>query len=366
MPSLARAAIALILSLPNNSIVGPTAYHNDAISGGQWYVNYLDLKDSHRISTGEGVLVAIVDTGVDSTHPTLQGRVLPGADFSTGTDKSTGDGRIDLDGHGTGMASLIVGHGPISGVAPEASILPVRVMDTASSGRASQIALGINWAVAHGADVVNVSITSAVRDPRELAAVQNAISKDVVIVAGAGNTPEATEVQYPARFDGVIAVAAVNRAGDHAAVSVKGAELTVSAPGEDVSMADRSGRYVLATGTSVASAIVSGLVALIRSATSSRTVVDVTDRLIKSSTDKGPAAKDDTFGYGIVNPYRALTAKIPSKTSARSVGASERVDGKPESSHSAKPWAFLLGAVTLLAMVILLLAATRVLRRRSG
>src|SRR4051812_5183290 len=114
----------------------------DAITDGQWYVDFLHLRDAHQTTRGGGVTVAVIDTGVDA-HPDLAGNLLPGIDVLAG---STGDGRTDVHGHGTSMAGQIGGHGRVLGVAPEAKILPVRV------GRIDVIlddnlVKGIDWAV---------------------------------------------------------------------------------------------------------------------------------------------------------------------------------------------------------------------------
>lgn len=352
----ALAAIAILLFTQQPS------YSRDGISDGQWYVGYLGLKWTHRLSTGEGVVVAVIDTGVDANHPSLLGSVLPGADFSTGGDDSISDGRSDLDGHGTGMASLIAGHGLIQGVAPDAKILPVRVKSTAEGGSATKVALGIDWAVGHGATVINVSLATAVWDPREFAAVNRALARDVVIVAGAGNWPEMSAVQYPAAFPGVVAVSSISRTSEHAATSVTGPELMVSAPGEKISTADRAGGYALVTGTSGACAIVAGIAALIRSRDRNLDERGVVNRLTASAIDKGSPGRDNIFGYGIVDPQKALVLKVPPEKAADS--NQHTSDAKKDSPPLQRPKGYIIAAYFVLAvlsggLVMLLLRATR-------
>lgn len=335
----------------------------DKISDGQWYVGFINLAIAQSASKGEGVKIAVIDTGVDANHPSLSGSVLPGADFTTESDSSVGDGHIDVDGHGTGMASLIVGHGLVRGIAPRAKILPVRVKRTADSGGATQVATGINWAVAHGATIINVSLTTAVKDPRELAAVNNAIANDIIVVAAAGNLPSAESIQYPARFPGVIAVGAIDKYGKHSVTSVAGPELSLCAPGDRISMASSNGGYVLATGTSNASAIISGVVALVRSRLPELKADEVARILASTAIDAGAPGRDSVFGFGIVNPHGALAAAgfvHSSITGAEPSSTSPPTSRKPESrilTHA--------GLGLLLAALVGLGLSVAVLRRRT-
>jgi len=252
--------------------------------------------------------VAVVDSGVDNSHPVLSGSVLPGADFSDSDTISNGDGHKDLDGHGTGMASLIVGHGRIVGAAPDAKILPIRV---AGSAQRTNFAQGIRWATTHGADIISISSGAALADPREMAAVEEAIQSNVVVVAGVGNIPGSNSVQYPASYPGVIAVAATTRDGSHSSHSVTGPQVMLAAPGEHISRADLNHGFALATGTSDSTALVSGVVALILSKFPSLSVDEVTRRLTETAVDGGPVGRDETFGFGTVNPVDALIAQLP-------------------------------------------------------
>jgi len=292
----------------------------DEVADGQWYVPALQLKQAHAISTGQGVTVAVVDSGVDATHPDLKGSVLPGADFSTSFTTSSGDGRTDTNGHGTGIAALIAGHGRVQGVAPAAKILPVRI--SSSSGN---IPAAVQWAVANGAKVINIALAGSVPEAREQAAVEKALAADVVVVAGAGNLPENATVAYPAAYPGVVAACATTKNGGHASISTTGPQVMLCAPGEKISTAYTAHKYVLTSGTSDATALIAGTAALLRAKHPQLSAADVIRQLTSTATDKGAAGRDDLYGYGIVNPLAALTANVataPASAAAATSAAS--------------------------------------------
>jgi subtilisin family serine protease len=195
---------------------------------------------AHRTSTGAGVVIAVLDSGVDATHPFLAGRVNAGYDFVLGADAAG-----DAVGHGTTVAGLAIG------AAPDAAVLPVRVLDENLQGTASRIAAGIRYAVANGADVVNMSLggqgfSSAVR-----AEIVSGLQHGVVFVAAAGNSTATRGLDFPASEPGVIAVSApTDPFGD------------VSAPAVRVAGPYPGGRWFRGTGSSFAAALVGGGAAL--------------------------------------------------------------------------------------------------------
>jgi len=312
----------------------------------------MHLNEAHHITKGAGVVVAVVDSGVDAGHPVLQGSILPGADFSDSDQESSGDGHIDLDGHGTGMASLIVGHGRIAGVAPAAKVLPVRV---AGAAQRTNFAQGIRWAANHGANVISISSSAPMADPREKAAIDEATRKNIVVVAGVGNMPNSNSVQYPARYPGVIAVAATALDGSRSATSVTGPEVLLAAPGDHISLADLRHGFSLANGTSDSTALVSGVVALILSRFPGLSVEAVTRRLTDTADDTGPAGRDEDFGFGTVNLLAALTAQVPdhgalesgNAATKRRPGASSLAASNPTNSSSGLWYSVLLLLVSL-------------------
>jgi type VII secretion-associated serine protease mycosin len=271
----------------------------------------------HANSQGEGVTVGLIDTGVDASHPDLAGSILPGVDLSA---SGAPDGRRDGDGHGTGMAGLVVAHGSALGIAPKARILPIRM--TLSSVIASDVPPAIDWAVTHGAQVVSLALS--VPDTRELAAaVTRALAANVVIVAAAGNKPDDAGVGYPAAYEGVIAAAGVGRDGQHADVSVAGPPIVLAAPAVDIISTLPGGGYSIGVGTSAATAIIAGAAALVRSKYPDLSAREVYHRLTATADDKGAPGRDIEYGYGIVNPLKALTADVPPLTASPTGGSAQ-------------------------------------------
>jgi type VII secretion-associated serine protease mycosin len=282
----------------------------DNIRSGQWFLTTLRIAEAQALSTGEGVTIAVVDSGVDGRHVDLTSNVLAGVDL---TNSDGGDGWADQDGHGTGVASIIAGHGHGSGdgalgIAPTAKILPVRRKATSNLDQ-GQVAHGIEWAADHGARVVNLSIGGGdITTLRQ--AVGYALGHDVVVVAAVGPPGGLGRVPAIARIPGLVAVSGVNQAGNIVA-SASGPEVAIAAPAKDIPHATKNGGYGLATGTSAATAIVSGVVALIRAKYPDLDAANVINRLIQTADDKGPPGRDQEYGFGIVNPVRALTADVP-------------------------------------------------------
>jgi type VII secretion-associated serine protease mycosin len=298
-------ALLLAFVWPALALVGSTP----TIRQQQWHLDFLHIDEAQHVSTGAGVVVAIVDTGVDSAHPDLAGSVLPETDLASPPPGSGSHG--DDNGHGTQMAGIVAAHGQATGIAPSAKILPIRVTDGVQDP--NSMSTGIDWAVDHGAKVINISVAAAGERPDDRTAIARAISKDVVVVAAAGNNHGLTRIQFPAAYPGVVAVTGVDRQGNHAAVSLTGPEAVLAAPAVDVVTTDPTG-YVAGTGTSAAAAIVSGVVALIRSKFPAMSAAEVVHRLEATADDKGPPGRDDVYGYGIVDPVRALTADVPPLT----------------------------------------------------
>jgi type VII secretion-associated serine protease mycosin len=338
---LTAVATAMII------LFGPTNMAMAAID--QWHLAFLRADDANAISQGEGVVVAVIDTGVDGTHPDLAGTLVPGFDFDAGS----GDGTKDLIGHGTGMAGLIVAHGQVRGIAPKAKVMPLKAK------RSDTLPLAIDWAADHGAAVINISQSGPASTPLK-AAVDRALAAGVVVVAGAGNVPNDRSVTYPAAYEGVIAVGAVGRTGQRAAISITGPELVLAAPGEDIITTAPFGEYGPGEGTSDATALVSGIAALVKAKFPNLTGPDIAHRLIATADDKGAPGRDPEYGYGIVNPVAALTADVAPVTPSATppTGTSEALSGERRT-----PLGFIVVAGATVLVIGLVLGLVMMTRR---
>ncbi|MER5177902.1 type VII secretion-associated serine protease mycosin [Streptomyces sp. NPDC002896] len=372
--TLLAAPLAFVLAL-----LPATAAHADAIRAQQWGLDALHTQQAWRTTKGKGITVAVLDTGVDATHPDLAGNVLKGKDL-VGFGAQRGD--KSWAQHGTAMAGIIAGHGHgagnadgVLGVAPEAKILPVRVIledgdparKRARATRGNALAEGIRWAADHGADVINLSLgddsRSAHPEPAEDAAVQYALKKGAVVVASAGNGgEEGDHISYPAAYPGVIAVTAVDRYGTRASFSTRRWYATVSAPGVDVVIANPDRDYYNGWGTSAASAFVSGAVALVRAAHPGLDPAQIKQLLEDTARNSPAGGRDDSRGFGLVDPAVAIRkgADVPQDDLRAAAYGSKYFGPGPTNSDSGAdssdwvgPLAGGLGAVLLAAAVVL-------------
>jgi type VII secretion-associated serine protease mycosin len=281
----------------------------DSYRDRQWHLKALDVATAHRVSKGEGVTVAVIDTGVMAGHSDLAGNVLPGVD-------DTGEftqGWKDIDGHGTAMAALIAAHGHGSGdgalgIAPKAKILPIQV-NRAKLTETGLLGPAVNEAVRRGAKVISMSL-GAHNDEALERAVQEALKAGVIVVGAMGNRPGALYAGYPAGYPGVVAVGATGRNGKVAPVSVTGKEMVLAAPGVDIVSADRGGGYRIGTGTSDSTAIVAGAAALVWSKYPELNATQVIHRLTATARDEGAPGRDPQYGFGRLDLVAALTAEV--------------------------------------------------------
>jgi type VII secretion-associated serine protease mycosin len=337
----------------------------DEVRNNQWHLKALHIVAVHRITQGEGVTVAVVDTGVDP-HPDLRRNLLRGTVVDP---QASGDGRTDRIGHGTAMAGLIAAHGRASGsgvlgIAPAAKILPVTANAAREVGDADLVAAGVEWATAHGADVINVS-SSGGPSPRLRSAVQAALDAGAVVVAAAGNTPSALAVQFPALYPGVVAVGATDEKGEHAGISVTGRGIVLSAPGVNIHSTSLGGRYQVATGTSDATAIVSGAAALVRSRFPDLPAAEVVHRLTATATDKGAPGWDEQYGYGVLNLVAALTADVPPSSAPTVTAPSSGGTAAPPTDDS-RVLPITLAVLVAIGAGVALIAWRGRARRRKG
>jgi type VII secretion-associated serine protease mycosin len=284
-----------------------------SVPGRPWAQRRLDFERVWPLTRGAGVVVGVVDTGVQGSHPQLRGGVLTGIDVLNG-----GTADTDCVGHGTLVAGLLAAR-PVpgtefAGVAPAATVLPVRVSNSAQ-GTAAPLAAGIQRAVDAGAKVINVSLVVGESTEALRSAVNHAIAHDVVVVAATGNEFESGDpVRYPAAYPGVLAVGAVGVTGARAGFSDTASGVSVVAPGDDIVGPGAGGPGLVAggQGTSYAAAFVTGVAALVRAYRPELTAAQVVDR-IERTADHPPAVSlpDAALGWGTVNPYTAVTAALP-------------------------------------------------------
>jgi type VII secretion-associated serine protease mycosin len=304
---------AVVLAVLVPLLVTPPVYAQ-SIEDQQWHLGAMDVYAAQEISRGDGVVVAVVDSGVDETTPDLAGRLLPGAGFGTAAGT---DGVEDTDGHGTEMAALIAGQGRggALGIAPGAKILPVAAAVDGKKFPSESVTESIRWAADHGAKVINLSLgTVSLSTPDLLSAVAYAFDKDVVVVAATGNDG-AQHIGSPANILGVVAVAGTVQGGAPWPSSNTGRLTVLAAPAQDIvtaaplSVSDSG--YVQASGTSASSALVSGVAALVRAKYPEMSAANVVNRLIASATDIAGPGRDDATGFGAVNAVEALTKDVP-------------------------------------------------------
>ena len=318
------AGIAVLCTVASVLLIAEPAAADSIRDREYWLADY-GITQAWRTTRGAGVTVAVIDTGIDSSHPDLTGTVVGGTDIS-GVGRADGRQPVGDDSqHGTMVASLLAGHGHgdgagVIGVAPAAKLLSVSVgfgVGTVSSD--DQIALAVRWAVDNGADVINMSLTrNTLEWPQSWDdAFLYAMEHDVVIVAAAGNRGSGTtEVGAPATMPGVLTVAGVDRGGAASFdASSQGITISVAAPSEELVGAAPGGGYYSWAGTSGATPIVAGLVALVRSAYPDLDANNVINRIIRTATPVGSSVPSPIYGYGLINASRSVTAKLDPVTS---------------------------------------------------
>lgn len=293
--------------------------------GVPWSLERVELTKLWAQSTGKGVRVAVIDTGVDKKHPQLKDAVDEGSGLNTLPKKQKKNepqtpwgnrtGTIDTVGHGTKVAGIIAARKMAGtkfvGLAPDAEIIPIRQNDENGRGTAATLVRSIKHAVAKGADVINISqdTTEALdRDSALEAAVNAAMDKEIVVVASAGNDGLGGNVKntYPASFPGVLAVASSDRNNERAPFSQSGEFVGVAAPGVDmVSTAPGKG-HCTDNGTSFSAPYVAGVAALLKEE-HPRWGQEHIVAQIEQTAERSVAGHDRLVGWGVVDPLRALT-----------------------------------------------------------
>ena len=313
----AAVAIAAVLGIAGTLLVASPA-SADSIRDREYWLSGYGFTTAWNSTRGAGATVAVIDTGVDGSVPDLAGAVTGGTDVS-GVGSPNGQKPVGEDSaHGTMVASLLAGRGHgsgvgVIGVAPAANILAVSVgFGVGAVDSDDQIAQAVRWSVDHGADIINMSLTRNTLDwpPSWDAAFLYAMQHDVIVVAAAGNRGSGTtEVGAPATMPGVVVVAGVDRNGKASFdASSQGITLTVSAPSENLVGVGPGGGYFEWAGTSGATPIVSGLLALIVAAHPGISAGNAINRLTATAKPAGDAI---VYGSGLIDAAAAVTANVP-------------------------------------------------------
>jgi len=313
--------VAIVLGALLSAVVPASAASADQVRDAEYWLADYGIQRAWQTTRGAGTTVAVIDTGVDSSVRELQGAVVGGTDVS-GLGSPDGQTPVGEDpNHGTLVGSMVAGRGTgsgdgVIGVAPEADLLSVSVgFGSTAVDSDDQIARAVRWAVDAGADVINMSLTRNTLDwPTSWDdAFLYAMQHDVVVVAAAGNRGSGTtEVGAPATMPGVLTVAGVDRQGTASFdASSQGITIGVAAPSEDLVGVGPGDVHYSWSGTSGATPLVAGIVALVRSAHPELDANDVINRVVATATPKGTTTPDPLYGYGLVDAAAAVTASVP-------------------------------------------------------
>ncbi len=301
---------------------------NDTYYSLQWGLSKMQAPAGWNIETGASntVVIAVVDTGVDLTHPDLVGKILPGKDFANNDSTAQDD-----NGHGThvaGIAAASTNNGlGVAGVSWNAKIMPIKVLDSYGSGYDSWVANGIREAVNRGANIINLSLGGPGYSETLKQATDYAAANNVLVIAAAGNTGSSV-VAYPAGNPGVLGVGATDQNDKIASFSSYNSTVDVSAPGVGIASTlwyRGSHQYAYMSGTSMATPNVAGVAALIKSRWPAYSASQIGSRLIDYSDDLGSPGRDNYFGYGRVNVYKALNSSSRSNISISIAANAKRI-----------------------------------------
>lgn len=288
---------------------------NDPELKKQYHLDAINMNKAWGVTTGVNkVKIAIVDTGVDLNHPDLKAKLVTGMNII-----EPGKKPMDDNGHGTHVSGIAgaatdnrVG---VAGIAPDCGIMPVKVLKN-GKGTDVDIAEGILWAADHGADVINISIGLYTKSTAMERAVKYAINKNVVVVSSAGNESKSSKIHLPSMIKGVIEVSATNQRDKLASFSNYAQQISVAAPGDkiystmptyNVELTSEAGKtYGVLSGTSMASPIVAGLAALLKSEDRDLSPKEIKKIIEDSSVDLGKKGYDEYYGYGRIDAYAAL------------------------------------------------------------
>ncbi|MEU2638946.1 S8 family serine peptidase [Micromonospora fulviviridis] len=348
---------------PTRGAAGQCATASTVRTGSNWAPLRMAPSQAWARTKGDGVVVAVVDSGVDATLPELTGRVAVGADIVSGS----GRGNTDCLGTGTAMAGIIAaqpGQGnSLRGIAPEADILPIRVVTTAPSVTVADQASAIEVAVSAGAKVIALGSYVDIRDPKVAQAVAAAGSHNVVVVAGAPTRAGASAGQPP---PGLLRVAGVG-VDNKPAADYRPGEVDVVAPGVGIAVLGISGTGGrIGSGTNLAVAFVAGEAALVRAAYPDLNPAQVVQR-VKATADKmGNKVPDPTYGWGIINPSAAVNQALRDEQPAAQPPVASGGDGGSSPSAGSTLALVLLVLLGLVAVAAFAFRVRRMVAARAG
>jgi subtilisin family serine protease len=269
----------------------------------QYALAKLRLPQAHTLAKGDKVLIAVIDSAIDTTHPELIGMVVKTYDALGGKPHA----------HGTAVAGAIVANAKLMGAAPRARILGVTafsVTEQSAEGTTFNIVRGMDWAVAQGARVINMSFAGP-HDPELERKMADARKRGIILIAAAGNAGPKSKPLYPAADRNVIAVTATDADDKLFAEANRGGHIAVAAPGVDILLPAPEAGYQVISGTSFAAAEVSGIVALMLERKPGLGHDAVRRALTATAQDLGPRGFDPEFGAGLVDAYRAIVSLGP-------------------------------------------------------
>lgn len=320
----------------------------------EWHLQELDANAAWHHSTGQGVTVAVIDSGIDASHPDLADALLPGRNFipDHAPDNTTAEahaiGHTDPNGHGTSISGLIAANSPNDGpggIAPGASILPVRVLDADNRYHDSTVvAEAITWAVDSEADIINLSLGSPQTNEAIDEALDYAHEHDVLVIACTGNRADhldSDQVWFPARHATTIAVTGTDSHGHRMPGALSGPETALAAPADQLPAALPGNGWGHVSGTSFATALVSGTAALLRSAHPAAPAHDIAQLLLQSAD-----GADEDLGAGIINPVQALQSPVGAS------GQENLALQVPDQNQPASLWAWAGSAMFALAALL--------------
>ena len=289
---------------------------NDPQYGSQWGLVNLEAPEAWSIAgtLEENTVVAVIDTGILSTHEDLQGRIAAGGvSFENGVQ---GANIEDVQGHGTKVAGIIAatannGVGIAGAAGPlGVTVLPIRIFNSEAKTTAADLIAGIDYAISQGVDVINLSLGAYTQNFAEEAAINRALSAGICVVAAAGNDGEIApdpdadsgdDYVYPASYNGVISVGSITQANVRSTFSNYNDKVTVMAPGSNILSTNRNGTYSSGDGTSFASPMVAAAAAVLKGEYPAYSPSMIKARMIATAIDMGDAGKDNYYGYGRVN-----------------------------------------------------------------